>query len=69
LQGHGVDVNGISAPVNFAVVPSYYRGDHHLVASAGAGVGLLWDAIHVDVVRGARWQTLLSIRHDFWDLL
>lgn len=38
-------------------------------ASAGAGVGLFWDIIRIDVVRGARWQTLLSVRPDLWDLL
>lgn len=43
--------------------------ESRLRASAGAGVGLLWDVIRVDVVKGAHWQTLFSVRHDFWDLL
>ncbi|HUP89335.1 MAG TPA: hypothetical protein VM100_08295 [Longimicrobiales bacterium] len=37
--------------------------------SAGLGVGLFWDILRVDVVKGARWQTLLSVRPDLWDLL
>jgi len=43
--------------------------DVRLRASAGAGVGLLWDVLRIDVVKGAHWQTLFSVRHDFWDLL
>ncbi|HEX6558555.1 MAG TPA: hypothetical protein VF021_03815 [Longimicrobiales bacterium] len=38
-------------------------------ASAGVGFGLLWDVIRVDVVKGAHWQTLVSVRRDFWDML
>jgi hypothetical protein len=38
-------------------------------ASAGVGVGLLWDAIRVDVLKGRDWQTLISVRHEFWDML
>jgi hypothetical protein len=37
--------------------------------SAGAGVGLLWDVLRVDVVKGAHWQTIFSVRSDFWDML
>jgi hypothetical protein len=38
-------------------------------ASAGIGAGLLWDVLRVDLVKGAHWQTLVSVRHDFWDML
>ena len=37
--------------------------------SAGAGAGLLWDVLRIDIVKGAHWQTLVSLRHDFWDML
>ncbi|HUP88293.1 MAG TPA: hypothetical protein VM100_03035 [Longimicrobiales bacterium] len=43
--------------------------ENRLRGSAGVGMGLLWDVIHIDVVKGARWQTLFSVKHDFWDLL
>lgn len=38
-------------------------------ASGGAGLSLLWDVLHVDVVKGAHWQTIVSVRRDFWDML
>lgn len=41
----------------------------HLRGSAGAGVGLLWDVLRVDVVKGAHWQAIFSVRSDFWDML
>ena len=41
----------------------------HLRASVGAGVSLLWDVIRIDVVKGAHWQTLFSVRRDFWDMM
>jgi hypothetical protein len=41
----------------------------HVRGSAGAGVGLLWDVLRVDVVKGAHWQTIFSVRSDFWDML
>jgi hypothetical protein len=41
--------------------------DNH--ASVGAGVGLLWDVIRVDIMKGNHWQTVISVRSDFWDLL
>lgn len=44
-----------------------YAGSLH--GSAGLGVGLLWDVLRVDVVKGAHWQTLVSVRRDFWDML
>jgi hypothetical protein len=40
-------------------------------ASAGAGVGLLWDLFRVDAVRGLNgggWQLQLSFHRDFWDI-
>lgn len=37
--------------------------------SAGVGVGLLWDVIRIDVVKGDEWQTLFSVRRDFWGML
>ena len=37
--------------------------------SYGAGVGLLWDVIRIDLMKGDYWQTVISIRPDFWDLL
>jgi hypothetical protein len=40
-----------------------------LRGSAGAGVGLLWDVLRVDVVKGAHWQAIFSVRPDFWDML
>lgn len=47
----------------------YERTDGHVRASAGVGLGLLWDVVRLDVVKGAHWQTLFSIRRDFWDML
>jgi hypothetical protein len=41
----------------------------HRRSSFGTGFSFLWDVIHVDFVKGARTQTLVSVRHDFWDLL
>ncbi len=41
----------------------------HPYASAGVGVGLLWDVIRIDFMKGERWQTVISLRPDFWDLL
>lgn len=41
--------------------------------SVGAGVGLLWDLVHVDVARGlgpgGEWQLLLSIDPQVWPIL
>lgn len=37
--------------------------------SFGAGLSLLWDVVRVDFVKGARWQTLLSVRPDFWAMM
>ncbi|MGQ0560811.1 MAG: hypothetical protein ACT443_02940 [Gemmatimonadota bacterium] len=41
----------------------------NLRGSAGIGAGLLWDVLRIDVVKGAHWQTIFSVRHDFWDML
>ncbi len=38
-------------------------------ASYGAGVGLLWDVIRVDFLKGRYWQAVVSVRADFWDML
>jgi hypothetical protein len=38
-------------------------------SSYGAGVGLLWDVIRVDFMKGRHWQTVFSVRTDFWGLL
>lgn len=38
-------------------------------SSAGVGVGLLWDVIRIDFVKGDRWQTIFSVKPDFWDML
>jgi hypothetical protein len=43
--------------------------DRRFRASAGVGAGLLWDVLRVDLVKGAHWQTIFSVRHDFWDLM
>jgi hypothetical protein len=80
--GHVAAARTIAAPwlrVRILTYGAYTRNDDRSVdlvtdvgrfhASAGAGVGLLWDAIRVDVVKGAHWQTLVSVRHDFWDML
>ena len=40
--------------------------------SVGAGAGLLWDVLHVDVARGLRggeWQLILSVDRRLWGLL
>jgi hypothetical protein len=42
------------------------KGD---MASYGVGAGLLWDVIRIDFMKGDYWQTVISIRPDFWDLL
>jgi hypothetical protein len=41
-------------------------------ASAGAGVGLFWDVVRLDVVRGLRggeWQLLFSVKPSLWNVL
>jgi hypothetical protein len=41
-------------------------------ASAGAGVGLFWDVLRLDVVRGLRggeWQLLFSVKPSLWNVL
>ena len=43
--------------------------DSGVKASYGAGAGLLWDVIRVDFMKGDYWQTVISVRPDFWDLL
>jgi hypothetical protein len=42
--------------------------------SGGAGLGLLWDVVHVDFVNGhwrtsTGWKTIISIKRDFWPML
>jgi hypothetical protein len=43
--------------------------DVRTYGSVGAGAGLLWDVVRVDFMKGAHWQTVISLRPDFWDML
>lgn len=43
--------------------------DDGVHGSVGVGVGLLWDVVRVDFMSGTKWQALISIRPDFWDML
>jgi hypothetical protein len=41
--------------------------------SAGVGVGLGWDVLHLDLARGfsegGGWEVLLAVKSDFWPWL
>lgn len=50
-------------------VDAFERADTEVRVSGGIGAGLLWDAIRVDLIKGRDWQTLISVKHNFWDLL
>jgi hypothetical protein len=42
--------------------------DHRVLTSAGAGLGLLWDVIHVDLARGldgGKWELVVSVDRRF----
>jgi hypothetical protein len=48
-------------------------GDSRVLVSAGAGLGLLWDVLRLDLARGFReggeWQVIFSVNHAFWPWL
>lgn len=66
LLGYAAYTREIERLVNDEVIE---KRTGHVRGSAGAGLGLLWDVLRIDAVKGAHWQAIFSVRSDFWDML
>ncbi|MDB4950326.1 MAG: hypothetical protein JWM27_2975 [Gemmatimonadetes bacterium] len=67
-DGDAIRIDGASAPL-----PPVLRATLHPRVSVGAGVGLIYDILRVDVHHGigpgARWEWVVEANPTFWDFL